>query len=241
MKSLKKTINLKSKQCHYFTLIELLVVIAIIAILAAMLLPALGKARERGRMISCNNNLKQLGNAIQLYSNMYDDFVMPYANGHHSWWVEVQNILNLKPGTKVAYCPTLSALGYDKKNTNSPYQDTNYSYNTDVMRWIGFGLIRMNQIKKTSQTATLFDAYCEPGSDHRRAYVAHLIAVLPKPGISSTGVGFSHGGGTLNFGRTCNTLFIDGHVRGINRNECQPFMPIAYKNMVNGYTVDLWE
>ena len=64
-----------------FSLIELLVVIAIIAIIAAILLPALARAKERSRVTQCGGNLRQWGLAFQMYASDYDDFLPRRGQG----------------------------------------------------------------------------------------------------------------------------------------------------------------
>ena len=124
-------VNYRERECRSssFTLIELLIVIAIIAILAALLLPALNQARGRAHATTCRNNLKELGLGMQLYLGDYQDYLPPVSNGETSgsapYWPRLlmgrmSSIVGLASGlyahNRLFYCPEMKG-SYDLNAT----------------------------------------------------------------------------------------------------------------------------
>jgi len=130
-----------------FTLIELLVVIAIIAILAAMLLPVLGRAKETGRSIACENNLRQLGITSQMYAGDYQD-TLPPRNSTDRWPDKFYDLYG--KNLKILLCPS--------EPTNTP-ETGRLSNNVADAAWRSYFINGWNDYFKDTLAAADFQSY----------------------------------------------------------------------------------
>jgi prepilin-type N-terminal cleavage/methylation domain-containing protein len=137
MKTLTQTHDQNGKRPPAFTLIELLVVIAMIAILAALLLPALAGAKERSRRVSCMNSMRQFSLAIQMYGGDNRDYVPSGAPNPPSWPDDdhlpvisnamSNSIVRYTSAQEVFHCPSFGDW-FIEEQSKRPYAERQYGY-----------------------------------------------------------------------------------------------------------------
>ena len=202
--------NASSHPRNAFTLVELLVVVAIVALLAAILLPVFNKARDSAKTSSCQNNLRQIGIAMELYASDYRGiYPSSYAASKNCTWSD--GAAQYAKSDAIFTCPKAPERFYQRGcppdavvNEVGHRYDGGYVLNTpDSER---YSIVSQNRIRTPAQMILVTE-----GDSGDVTYVRTGVGPITDDGLRDASLDYRHNSGI-------NALFADGHTKWLTKD-----------------------